>query len=455
LTFENRETTCNFFSITFGMSATRNGTVMQQRTRTFLNVSSFQILVMFRRGLFYSYLSIYLRYFLGLSVTETTLFNTLSMVVNVVFQTFVWGKLSDRLQLRRTLIIIGEIVAAIITFFIWYVHTLPKDHATAGWVIIIGMAVLEVFWSMSNLGWSALLSDLYPAGERAGLQGRLQSLGALGRVVGIWIGGLLYNGFTYAYPGWGFDKGVLFFIASGVMLISAVPMLFVPEGGVSASTETKKQSPTDRSVPSPVSDAVSRKFLVFLLAMVFVNFGMNSVVLLKPQYLTLRGGFDVSSETLSYILNVGSVGMFVIGLAIKRLSRRFSDENMLIVAALLAAVHLVTYPLASKLGLIYVSETIGGIARGVIMAAAYSYAAALIPPLKRGRQFAWYNGVMFLSWGLPATLITGPIVDYLISIGNTPEFSYKMAFVTATGMVAVGTLVLMYLRRMRSESPPQ
>lgn len=425
---------------------------MQQRTRTFLNVSSFQILVMFRRGLFYSYLSIYLRYFLGLSVTETTLFNTLSMIVNVIFQTFVWGRLSDRLQLRRTLIIIGEIVAAIITFAVWYVHTLPKDHATAGWVIIIGMAVVEIFWSMSNLGWSALLSDLYPAGERAGLQGRLQSLGAVGRIVGIWIGGLLYNGFTYTYPGWGFDKGVLFFIASGVMLISAVPMLFVPEGGVSASTGKRDEKSRSQPIVPQAPEAVSRKFLVFLLAMVFVNFGMNSVVLLKPQYLTLNGGFNVSSETLSYILNVGSMGMFVIGLTIKKLAKRFSDDSMLIVAALLAAVHLLTYPLAGKLGLIYASEAIGGIARGVIMATAYSYAAALIPPLKRGRQFAWYNGVMFLSWGLPATLITGPIVDYLISVGNAPEFSYKMAFITATGMVVVGTVVLTYLRRMRTEN---
>ncbi|MEZ4605125.1 MAG: hypothetical protein R2861_17475, partial [Desulfobacterales bacterium] len=69
--------------------------------KVFWGISSFQALAMFRRGLFYAFLSIYLRYFLGLSVTETTLFATLPMVFNILAQTFVWGRLSDRRQLRR------------------------------------------------------------------------------------------------------------------------------------------------------------------------------------------------------------------------------------------------------------------------------------------------------------------------------------------------------------------
>ncbi|MHC5058105.1 MAG: hypothetical protein ACYTKD_25895 [Planctomycetota bacterium] len=37
---------------------------------TLLGISSFQILAMFRRGLFYTFLSIYLRQFLGLSMSD-------------------------------------------------------------------------------------------------------------------------------------------------------------------------------------------------------------------------------------------------------------------------------------------------------------------------------------------------------------------------------------------------
>ena len=93
--------------------------------KTFFCISSFQALAMFRRSLFYSYLSIYLRHFLGLSVTETTLFATLPMVLNILFQTFIWGVISDRYQKRRTLIILGELFAAISTFIVWLLHTIP------------------------------------------------------------------------------------------------------------------------------------------------------------------------------------------------------------------------------------------------------------------------------------------------------------------------------------------
>ena len=123
----------------------------------FLGLSSFEILAMFRRGLFYTYLSIYLRHFLGMSVTETTLFATLPMVGNVLCQTFVWGTISDRYQVRRTLIVCGEALAGVGTVLVWYAHTLTHQRSHAGWVIITGLTVVELFWSMSNVGWSALI----------------------------------------------------------------------------------------------------------------------------------------------------------------------------------------------------------------------------------------------------------------------------------------------------------
>src|SRR6056297_2593957 len=93
----------------------------------FIKLSSFQILVRFRRGLFYSFLSIYLRFYLNLSVTETTLFATFPMIINILFQNFIWGALSDKLQKRRTFIILGEIFAALGTVLTWYVHTLEPN----------------------------------------------------------------------------------------------------------------------------------------------------------------------------------------------------------------------------------------------------------------------------------------------------------------------------------------
>jgi len=410
--------------------------------RTFLNISSFQVLAMFRRGLFYSYLSIYLRFFLGLSVTETTFFATFPMILNVLSQTFVWGVVSDRYQLRRTLIVLGEISAAISTFFVWYTHTLPESSHIAGYIIIIGLSIVEFFWSMSNVGWSALISDLYPEHQRAGLQGRLSSVGAIGRIIGVWAGGLAYDGLSQFYEGWGFDKGLLFFIASGVMIVSIIPMFFVPEGGIRK----------EERVSAPKTDAknsISKLFLVFLLAVLFINFGRNSVALLISQYLSLDEGFGVSSILLSYILSTGSFAIFIVGFFVTRLSSRLTDEILLLVGTVIAILYLLGFALAENLSLIFICDFLSGASDVIISASSYSYASRLIPPEKRGKQFALFNATFFLSWGIPGTFIAGPLVDQLIRSGATQIFSYKISFVTASILVIVGALILSLAIRMK------
>lgn len=415
--------------------------------KTFLNISSFQILAMFRRGLFYSFLSIYLRFFLGLSVTETTFFATFPMILNVLFQTFVWGNISDKFQIRRTLIIVGELSAAISTSLVWYVHTLPESNYIAGYAIIIGLSIVEIFWSMSNIGWSALLSDLYPEDQRAGLQGKLSSIGAFGRIAGVSIGGLAYDGLSQHYEGWGFDQGLLFFIASGIMIASTIPMFFVPEGGTKWTTK-------DSHPKSEGKTQFSRKFLVFLLAMIFINFGRNSVILMTSQYLSLDEGFNVSSSLLSYIVNTSSVAIFIVGLFMRKLSHRFEDQILLLLGNAVTIIYLSGFMLANTLDAIFISNFLAGVSNVVISASSYSYAARLISPGQRGKQFSLFNATLFLSWGIPGTFITGPIVDQLMKSGASQIFSYKISFLTALILVLIGSLITLIGRRVQ-EKPLQ
>ena len=415
--------------------------------RTFIGISSFQALAMFRRGLFYSYLSIYLRFFLGLSVTETTFFATFPMILNILFQTFVWGVISDKYQKRRTLIILGEFFAAISTFFVWFIHTLPQGSSAAGYVIIFGMSFVEIFWSMSNIGWSAIISDLYPAQRRTEIQGKLTSIGAIGRIIGVWIGGMAYDGLAHYYDGWGFDKGLLFFIASGIMIISTIPMFFVPEGGVKASNDIREKKPQDPGRTKPVW-SYAKIFIVFLLAMVFINFGRNSVALIKAQYLSLEEGFNVSSRLLSYIVNMQSAAMFLGGIFVTRLSKRFSDTSLLFFGAVTAVVHLLGFMLGTTLIIIFISNFLGGISMVIILASAYSYVSRLIPPEKRGKQFALFNATFFLSWGVAGTLIAGPVVDLLIRSGADQIFSYQMSFLSAALLVIIGIIIFVFVDQM-------
>lgn len=415
--------------------------VLQHKKRTFFGIASFQALAMFRRGLFYSYLSIYLRFFLGLSVTETTLFATFPMILNIVFQTFVWGVLSDKYQKRRTYIILGEVFAGISTVVVWWLHTLPASKYSAGYIIILGLSFVEIFWSMSNIGWSAIISDLYPEQSRTNVQGMLASIGAIGRLVGVWIGGIAYDGLARYYEGWGFHSGVLFFIASGVMLLSTIPMFFVPEGGIG------KKEATERNKKGNIF-ALSKPFLIFLLAMLFINFGKNSIAIIKTQYLVLDQGFNVSSSLLSHIVNMRSLAILVFGLLITRLTRRFNDTILLYGGIFTALLYLLGFAFIQNLLPIFIANFFGGISDVIVLAASYSYVSRLIPPEKRGKQFALFNATFFLSWGVAGTLIAGPIVDLMVRAGASQVLSYQISFLSAACLVIIGSVVFFFANRI-------
>ena len=95
-----------------------------------------------------------------------------------------------------------------------------------------------------------------------------------------------------------------------------------------------------------------------------------------------------------------------------------------------------------KSGIDFVSNFLHGASNVIVVASSYSYASRLIPPEKRGRQFALFNSTFFLSWGIPGTFIAGPLVDYLLKTGASPVFSYKMSFVAAATLVFMGILIM-------------
>ena len=414
----------------------------------FWGIGSFQALSMFRRGVFYAYLSIYLRYYLGLSVTETTLFATLPMICNIAAQTLLWGRISDRRQIRRTLILWGEVSGAIGTVLVWALHVLAGSPYAAGYAIIFGLSAVEIVWAMSNIGWSALISDLYPERKRNEVLGRLTSVGGLGRLAGIWIGGLLYDGIGRMYEGWGFQSGVLFFVAAGVMFISMIPILYLPEGGV------RKEA----YGIAPACDAECRKsslrlYIVFLAAITLINFGRNGVMIIQSQYLFLDTGFAVSSRVLSYIFNTESVAIILFGLVAGYIGRKVGNGRAVCLGALAAVVHLVIFMLTDHLWLIYVASFFRGAAEVILLAASYAMASILIPPRDRGRLFGYFNATLFLSWGVAGTLIAGPIVDLMQVAGATEILAYRTAYFAGLVMTLAGLsiqLVLVFILMPRA-----
>lgn len=265
--------------------------------------------------------------------------------------------------------------------------------------------------------------------------GQLTGVGGLGRMIGILIGGYLYD------SGLGFRNGPLFFIASFVMFISTVPMLFAPKGGIS-QFELKKDEINENKGENSNYRII---FIIFMIALVFINFGRNSISVPYSQYLVLDNGFDVDDVTLSYIANTRSLAVLTIGLTAGLLSNKLGYSKTLIFGVFFAIVALIITALTSNLFLIFIGSFLIGTADVIIRATSYTIASKLIPAKIRAKLFGVYNTTFFLSWGLACTLITGPLIDFLVFKGLGKIFAYQMSFLVAALITGIGLLIFVLL----------
>jgi MFS family permease len=382
------------------------------------------------------------------------------MVLSVIGQNFIWGPISDRFQKRRTLIIIGEVVAGILLILVWYLHTIPSSLTVSGYIIIGGLTFIELFWSMSNIGWSALISDLYPSKRRSVIMGWLNSIGGIGRIIGATAGGLLYDLGGSVYEGWGFEKGALFILSSIFMFLSTIPMIYTPEGGRNKTDTGEKDERVqigDELEDNPVLN-IDRKtqkriYFIFVVSLIFINFGRNSIATLQSQYLTLESGFDVSALTLSWIANARSIAVIALGLITGWICKKIGEDIATIVGSFIGVISLILFGMPVNLSSIYIASVGFGISDLIVSAASYTYASKLIPYEKRARLFALYNATFFLSWGLSGTILIAPIVDSLLMKGLGEIFSYRVGFLIAASITLIGLLLfiglVLYTRKIR------
>jgi MFS family permease len=373
-------------------------------------------------------------YFLDLPATIATLYATIPMFISVVFQNFIWGPLSDKIQRRRTLIILGEVLAGIGTIIVWFVHSIFSNLFIAGITIIIGLMCIEAFWSMSNISWSALISDIYPSKDRSKILGQLTSVGGFGRIIGISIGALLYN------SGYGFRYGPLFFVAALVMFVSSVPMIFTPEGGIKSEKDTELDKKSNNKKPNEYNFKLI--FIVFVISLTFINFGRNSIATIYSPYLYLESGFAVSDILMGFIANTRSLAVLVIGFVAGALSKKFGHSRTLFLGVSLAIFALTITALTENLILIFIGSFFIGTAEVIIYAASYVIASNMIPSKIRARLFGVYNATFFLSWGLAGTVISGPFIDIL---GKKNVISYQTAFIVGALITGIGLIIFLVL----------
>lgn len=420
----------------------------------FISLSTFQIMAMFRRGLFYLFLSIYLKEYLGVSNTVMTLYATLPMIANITAQTVIWGRISDKFLKRRSLIIFGEIYAAIGYLVVYLIHKDVGQNSLirAAYTIIIGFTVVEAGWSASNLGWTTLIADLTTEKERSTIMGRLQFIGGIGNIIGVTTGGFLYN------DGAGFWNGTLFYVSSGIMLLSIFALFLIPESyadlekkpeevesgiGKTSLFSSIEETKDDVSIKPRKVVEWDWKLLVWLLVVLaIVNIGGNSINQMLQIYVRLPYVFGASDQIIAQMRNTSSVAMIIAGLIIGYFTTKFGDHNLLLVGFLMIFVATLSLPFMPHVAFVFVYMALLGSSRVFIQTTSYAMVNKIVPLKIRGKMMGYYNATFYLSWGLGGTLITGPVADAIVK----PNISVIIAYVSL-GMILLGITIYLLVQR--------
>jgi len=407
----------------------------------FISLSIFQIMAQFRRGIFYFFLSIYLKEYLQVSNTEMTLFATLPMIANIASQSGIWGRISDKFKKRRLLIIFGELYAAIGYLVVYWIHKgYEVDGAlrAAAYTIIIGFTIIEAGWSSSNLGWTTLIADLTEDSERSRTMGLLQFVGGIGNVLGVTASGFIY------LDGIGFAQGNLFFISSGIMVFSLVALFLIPESyadleGSEDEELAKIFEEQQKMRTDSVNNGKQKKwewkiFIWLLVILAIVNIGGNSINQLVNIHVRLPYTFNASDIVVAQLRNTTNISMIIAGLVIGYLTKKFGDGRLLLAGFILAFVGTMALPFAPHIVFIFIYMACRGFTRVWVQTTSYSMVNRVVPLEKRGKMMGYFNATFYLSWGLGGTIITGPIADSIVSRNITILAIYASLAILFVGM---------------------
>ncbi len=425
--------------------------------KTFAGISSFRMINAFRNGIMYSFMGLYLREQLQLSVTESNLLFTLIELIGASAQFFVWGYIADRYKARSSLIIMAETIPALgyiglffLTRRLLVIHGL---HIT-GLVIVFGFSALEFFWGAGFVGYYTLLADVPNPKIRTKYQGYTLTMMSVGRISGSIIGGLFYD---WKYPGGGFGEGLLYFILTPLIL-GFVGLILVTRKSIESSSRIQhdplEHSDTEHESDSKIATkhfvirnvSSNRVFYWLLIGIIISSIGQGAVEQTTLYFLRLPESIGASSALIGLLSVVLWLGLSISGPIAGKLTE-FNVSTWYLATLAWFGVMPILYSIIGlipgSVGLTIILFASRGISMGIFSVASFNVLVKIIPIEKRGRLLSQYNAGLMMGWGVGGSLVGGPLADYLLSRNMSLASAYLATFFAAflIGMIAISITV--------------
>jgi len=363
--------------------------VASTRARELAGLGTFQFLAMNRRGVFYPFLAVYAYQRLGANLMQVGLLSALPMFASSITQPY-WGRLSDRTGKRKSFIIIGETIAGIA-----YLLMMGLNEV---WLLILGLTILEGFWSMSNVAWSTLIIDVASPSERGRVMGYLNTIGVAGMAFGVFAAGVLYDTAGFV---------VNFMLSAAMMFVSAAVVW------VWVDDQKRTTTPAERAAARPEETKGDVPMLrMLVLTSSLSMFGING--LRQLMMIFMGSGLGFSGTLIGTVSAIGNVTNLILGIPVGYLSDKVDKRRLYLVAlALNTVTPAVLFLSETPFHFVLVSALVG-MSWPLAETTAFPMAGEFAPATNRGKFLGYFNAVRFLfGFGLPPFLLGGYLADYL------------------------------------------
>jgi MFS family permease len=331
---------------------------------------------------------------LGAGALAVGLIGGLSESFDAIFRIFS-GRISDRLQKRKILAIIGYGLSAIAK---------PFMLLTSAWGGVLGVRFGDRLGKgIRTSPRDALIADsvgVETMGKGFGIHRALDTTGA---VLGLVIAAVI----IYTIQGGGLDltrDSYRWMVIVGVVpafLAVLMLLIFVHERGLIRQDVLK--APLTSEV---AKTGFSRRFKFFLLVMGIFTLGNSSdfFVILRAQNL------DVSVLNITLMLVLFNLTYALVAIPAGMLSDRLGRKRVIIVGWTIYGLVYLGFALSTSVWHIWLLFACYGIYYGIVEGVAKAFVADLVPADRRGTAYGYFQGVVGLTL-LPASILAGWLWD--------------------------------------------
>src|SRR6516164_2825130 len=318
------------------------------------------------------------------------------------------GALSDKLQKRKPIALVGYLLAAIAK---------PLIGLSTVWQGVLGARVLDRLGAGTR---SAPHDALIASSVDEANRGRAFGLEGAGDNAGAFLGPLLA---AFLIVVWQLDVRYIFYLAMIPGLLAFLMVLFVKERPVEVSAKAKIDVGFRR---------FQRDYWKYLLVTAVFGIGnsSNAFLILRTKdigasleaTILIYAGFNLVAAAISYPTGF--------------LSDQWGRRNVLLLSFVIFLATYFGFALTQNIVVIAVLFVSYGLYQGIFRAVGKALATDFVPEHLRASGVGWYNTAVGLA-GLVASIVAGLLWDH---IGHSAVFLYGAAF-AAAGCIALPALV--------------